>query len=364
MGWATGSGWQGFTVVPGTLTVGDSVVVSSSTQAGSAAFQAGNFDFNVGAAYGSSTATAPVYGAGVMGNILGATLTATQNILAGVIGKYTITSTNASVLGKAGVIGEVGDASDSADAAVLAVLGGDTTTSTPGAAFGVMSMNSTAASKFNFGLDLYRAAVGSYPALSYGTAAIRLPNAEWLMGRNAADNANVNMFRVDTNNNIVIGTTIAAGTGTAASTVSGVISVNTTAVGNVGGGQDDLMTYSLPANTLSADGKAIRITAWYSTASNGNTKTITLAFGGTTLTGTISSTFNNQLGIIRAVIVRTGASAQEAATWDTLNTQFGTLRTTPAETMSGAITIKMTGQSGSSATDDVVQRGMIIEVLN
>src|SRR3990167_9245100 len=174
-----------------------------------------------------------------MGNILGATLTATQNILAGVIGKYTITSTNASVLGKAGVIGEVGDASDSADAAVLAVLGGDTTTSTPGAAFGVMSMNSTAASKFDFGLDLYRAAVGSYPALSYGTAAIRLPNAEWIMGRNAADNANVNMFRVDTNNNIAVGTTIAGGGGTAGATLGGVISAQTTAVGNVDAGEDD-----------------------------------------------------------------------------------------------------------------------------
>ena len=120
MGWQTGSGWQGTAVVPGTLTVGDSVVVSSATQSGSAAFQAGNFDFNVGAAYGSSTATAPVYGAGVMGNIIGSALTATQNILAGVIGKYDLTSTNSSVLGKAGVIGQVGNLANSADAAVLA----------------------------------------------------------------------------------------------------------------------------------------------------------------------------------------------------------------------------------------------------
>src|SRR3990167_9128996 len=140
-----------------------------------------------------------------MGNILGATLTATQNILAGVIGKYTITSTNASVLGKAGVIGEVGELSDSADAAVLAVLGGDTGTSTPGAAFGVMSINSTAASMFDFGLDLYRAAVGSYQPISYGTAAIRLLNAAWIVGRNAADSANVNMFRLTTGNIIDIG---------------------------------------------------------------------------------------------------------------------------------------------------------------
>ena len=103
MGWATGSGWQGTAVVPGTLTVGDTVVVSSSTQSGSAAFQAGNFDFNVGAGYGSSTATAPVYGAGVMGNILGANLTLAENILAGVIGKYDITGTNASTKGKAAV---------------------------------------------------------------------------------------------------------------------------------------------------------------------------------------------------------------------------------------------------------------------
>lgn len=190
MGWATGSGWQGTAVVPGTLKVGDAVVVSSATQSGSAAFQAGDFDFNVGAGYGSSTATAPVYGAGVMGNIIGSALTATQNILAGVIGKYDITSTNASVLGKAGVIGQVGDLANSADAAFLAILGGDTGALTPGAAYGVMSMASTGASKFGYGLDLFRAAIGAYQAVSFGTADVRLSNGKIIVALTTAITAN------------------------------------------------------------------------------------------------------------------------------------------------------------------------------
>ena len=374
MGWATGSGWQGTAVVPGTLTVGDSVVVSSATQSGSAAFQAGNFDFNVGAAYGSSTATAPVYGAGVMGNIIGSALTATQNILAGVIGKYDVTTSNASVLGKAGVIGQVGNQANSADAAVLALLGGDTGTTTPGAAFGVMSMNSTAASQFGFGLDLYRAAVGSYQPVAYSTAAIRVPNAAWIMGRNAADSANVNMFRIDTSNLIAAGvalnasTTVAGGSGTGTATLVGVLSANTTAVGNVGSGEDDLMSYSLPANTLGANNKGIRITAWFSTAGDNETKTLTFYFGTGSTVMYSASALNNAPLMITIIILRT-ASNDQVGFYNRYNGQTdaysgGTLEAL-AETDTAAINIRFTGTAVSNPADNaIVQRGMVVEMLN
>ena len=93
------------------------------SQSGTTSVQSVAGDLTLAAGYGSSTATAPVYAAGVMGNAIStANMTATQNIIAGVIGKYDLTGTNSSVLPKAGVIGEVGDNADTANAAVMAVL--------------------------------------------------------------------------------------------------------------------------------------------------------------------------------------------------------------------------------------------------
>ena len=132
-----------------------------------------------GAAGGTSS-----YHAGVMGNFLGDTLTNTNaTIHAGTIGKYSVTTSDALVGPKAGLVGEA--ETSVANSAVMAVLGGDTGTVTPGAAYGVRYLNSTAASKFTFGLDLFSAAVGSYKAVDYGTADIRLQNGETIS--NATD---------------------------------------------------------------------------------------------------------------------------------------------------------------------------------
>ena len=66
----------------------------------------------------------------------------------------------------------------------------------------------------------------------------------------------------------------------------GVLNVNTTAVGNVTTGEDNLITYSLPANTLSVNGMALRIVAWGLTANNANAKTLKVYFG-TVVIGTL-----------------------------------------------------------------------------
>src|SRR3990167_7530489 len=117
------------------------------------------------------------YHAGVMGNFLGDTLSNTNaTIHAGTIGKYSVTTSDALVGPKAGLVGEA--ETSVANSAVMAVLGGDTGTVAPGAAYAVRYLNSTAASKFTYGLDLFSAAVGSYKAVDYGTADIRLQNGE------------------------------------------------------------------------------------------------------------------------------------------------------------------------------------------
>ena len=158
-----------------------------------------------------------------------------------------------------------------------------------------------------------------------------------------------------------------AGTGTAEPVMVGTISVNTTAVGNVGAGTDDLMTYSLPANSLSANGKGVRITAWGTYANNANAKTLALLFGATTInTGSLTI---SQSGLWRcdAFVLRTGSSTQKYFA----TVQSGTTTVvasnnrsvgTAAETDAGAITIKFTGVGVSD--NDIVQEGMIVEFIS
>lgn len=143
----------------------------------------------------------------------------------------------------------------------------------------------------------------------------------------------------------------------------GVINVNVTAVGNVGAGTDDLITYALPANTLSANGMGVRVTAYGTTANNGNAKTVTLNFGATAiltqaLTASIAGSWR-----IAAEIMRTGVDTQDCiAALNQGATDIAHAEFTATTIDDGAaITIKCTG----AATDnnDIVQEGLLIELL-
>ena len=135
------------------------------------------------AGVGSSTSTTPRYLAGIMGEVFqGATvdaaainLTATANVIAGVIGKYSHKGTNASTYMGAAVRAEIGNGVTAARAAVLAVLGGDLTASTAPAAFGVDCESSIAVSRFNFGIDFEGpGAHDGYFAPRYNSGFIRM----------------------------------------------------------------------------------------------------------------------------------------------------------------------------------------------
>ena len=140
-------------------------------------------------------------------------------------------------------------------------------------------------------------------------------------------------------------------------------SINTTVVGNVGTGEDDLITYTLPGDSLSADGKAVRITAWGQVAANGNTKTIRLDFGATTIRAIGPSAMSGLDWKIEGLVIRTGATAQDAVATELLDTatQDSTI-TTPAETLSGDIVIKTTGEATSD--NDITCEGLLVEKLN
>ena len=142
------------------------------------------------------------------------------------------------------------------------------------------------------------------------------------------------------------------------------LNVNTTAVGNVGAGEDDLITYTLPAATLSVDGMGVRITAFGQTANNANAKTVKMYFGSTNM-ATIGLDANSVGGwVYQATVIRTAAATQiahvnMAAHWVTFKS--GGNNTAPTETLSGAVTIKCTG--AATTTDDIVNSMLMVELI-
>ena len=126
---------------------------------------------------GSSTSASPAYLGPIMGNFRSSqNLSATRNILFGVLGKYDHTGTSSSSYPGGPVIAEIGDNTTAATSAFQAVMGGDSEgTESAIAAFGVDWQSSALASRFNFGLDLQGG--GAHDGFSvprYNIAALRM----------------------------------------------------------------------------------------------------------------------------------------------------------------------------------------------
>ena len=129
--------------------------VSTSSSATDTATRGASFIINPTAGFGSNTATAPSSAQGMAGQVFGsANLASTATYYIGTMGRYLLTGTNASTFAKAGVMGVVGDQTTTADAAVMAWMDGDGGTTTARAGFGIGMTQSTAASGFDYGMDL------------------------------------------------------------------------------------------------------------------------------------------------------------------------------------------------------------------
>lgn len=153
-------------------------VTTSSTTTGTAT-RGASFIINPTAAFGSSTATDPSSAQGMAGQVFGTgNQTSTATYYIGVMGRYLMTGTNASTFAKAGVMGVVGNVTTTADAAVMAWMDGDGGTTTARAGFGIGMTQSTAASGFDYGMDLkLQDAVGGGTSVQpYKVAEIRLAN--------------------------------------------------------------------------------------------------------------------------------------------------------------------------------------------
>ncbi len=144
--------------------------------------------------------------------------------------------------------------------------------------------------------------------------------------------------------------------------LGGAINVNTTAAGNVNNIETDLMSYTIPANTLNANGRVIRVRAWGTYANNSNTKQISVYFGGSSFSF-LSTTLANKNWNIDYTIVRKGGNSQEGVAAQTFSTdKLEVKRMDYAVTDTSAIIFKLTGIG--DVTNDIVQTGMVIELLN
>lgn len=168
-------------------------------------------------------------------------------------------------------------------------------------------------------------------------------------------------------------TEIFAGTGTAEGGISSVLTVSTTsAQTGANTTETDLWTYSLPANTLSADNYGVRITAFLKNGATANNKTIRAYFGATVVVSSGAYAGNAHNVKVVVEVFRTAASAQKAiglltsqGSGVTAGSAPGAASdyTTPAADTTGAITIKITGQNGTAAAGDIVFQGGFIEFL-
>jgi hypothetical protein len=142
---------------------------------------------------------------------------------------------------------------------------------------------------------------------------------------------------------------------------------------NVGTSETDMATYTMPGGTLST-GKVLRITAFGTTAANANTKTVRLRFGGTEIGRPMNANAANNASwsVTNSYVIATGAATQNAWVRTSQNTTnaLGTnenannlFNSSPTETLSGSIVIKVTGQS-NTASNDVLLKGFIVELLN
>jgi len=216
--------------------------------------------------------------------------------------------------------------------------------------------------------------VGNYASFTTGVTAAIYSGANTtigmrLIGTNGQTANMIEIFRDSLTPNLltlaasgVLSLRAGLNTGTTVARVGGTIHEDFTPVSNSGTGETDLQTYSVPANTLGTDNDYLEVEAFGEfTAPTGNA-TVKMKFGSTTIFDTSALAFTSGAWRLRARIVRGGATSQLTITSFDGDTALVTVTAqvaAPAETLSGAVTLKCTGQSGASS--EVTQEGFIIK---
>jgi hypothetical protein len=211
----------------------------------------------------------------------------------------------------------------------------------------------TTSSAISFGASVYPSATGQVSATS-GTGrrlGIAL-NATTTSG----DLIDVAMIPPDD---------VVAGGSAATFRPQGILSAQATAsVNTADTNENTLFTYSLPANTLSAVGKTVKVIAWGVTSADANNKTVKIYFGTASFT-TGAAAANNKAWFVEARITKTGTNTQTIIFSGSINgADIAPTVVSGTDTDTGAIVIKCTGTNGTAAASQITANCMLIEAAN
>lgn len=148
----------------------------------------------------------------------------------------------------------------------------------------------------------------------------------------------------------------------------GTLDVNTTAVGNVGAGEDTLISYTLPANSLIATGRGVHVRAEGTFANNANVKTLKCKTGTqTVLTNAPTVSVAGEDWVVEYTFTRTGASAQDWKAEYRANSGaagvflYDAERGTATQTETGTLAVTCTGEG--VADNDIVMESQIVKAF-
>lgn len=148
---------------------------------------------------------------------------------------------------------------------------------------------------------------------------------------------------------------IQAGSSSNDAAVGGVLYKTYANVGNVGTGEDTLLSYSLPANTLSVNGMSLRGYLHIGAVSNANSKNIAVKFGSTEFLSFDFPISASAILIVEFRIIRTGATSQIVSgkyIYSGAVKEAGAFSSGASATLSGAVTVACTGEA--VANNDVI----------
>lgn len=197
---------------------------------------------------------------------------------------------------------------------------------------------------------------------------------EMRLSKSALDDLSLNTLTLANGLTVTAGNVVTpVGAGSANIKATGMVSSQTSAAG-VGNGadttDDTLFTYSLPANSLDANGKTVRIHAWGKFAANTNGKTMKSWFGGT---GYVpegdGNGFNNIGWVADMEVTRIDATHVSISVTHLIGVaNFAFVSVDPnvvvSDLTANATVIKVTGASGTSTANDIRGYGMTVTFSN
>lgn len=141
------------------------------------------------------------------------------------------------------------------------------------------------------------------------------------------------------------------------------LAFNQTTVGNVGSGEDDLMSLALEASFFAVTNRCIRIVAGFTFADTANTKTLKIKLGSSTYTiNDVTAAPQDVDAIVDVYLYRPSASHQTLRGSIYMASNAESMPYVAwTETETGALTLKFTGSA--TADNDIVQNFMAVTLV-